>query len=254
MRREAAAQMLRLGVMQTAAYAAHFHNLQSIIEPEIQAMQKRAFVDIAILGIVFWSVWSLQFAGVENIGLWSMLAAVGAGAVLMVMRNESWHDFGLRVGGNARFVTSRAAEFSILTLVTGFTVIGIATALGYPPSQSAVLTQQPESLSRFLLDIVFGVWIGAAIGEELFFRGLLLTKFTTLFGGGRLALALAVVLQAIWFGAGHVSQGVSGMIMAGAIGAVVGTYFVTRGQRALIPLMIGHGFVDTVSQTSYFLN
>ena len=217
-------------------------------------MQKRAFVDIVILGIVFWSVWSLRFAGVANIGLWSMLAVVGAGAVLIAVRKESWRDYGLRFGGDARFVASRAAGFSILTLVTGFSVIGIATALGYPPSQSAVLTQQPETLSGFLLDIVFGIWIGAAIGEELFFRGLLLSKFTALFGGGRRAVALAVVSQAIWFGAGHVSQGVSGMIMAGAIGAVVGTYFVTRGQRALIPLMIGHGFVDTVSQTSYFLS
>jgi membrane protease YdiL (CAAX protease family) len=216
-------------------------------------MRKRAFVDITILALVFWSIWSLRFAEVQNVGLWSILAAVGAGAVLMAMRKESWRDIGLCAGGNARFVLSRAGEFSILTLATGFTVIGIATALGYPPSQSAVLAQQPETLSGFLLDIVFGVWVGAAIGEELFFRGMLLSKFTTLFGGGRSALVLAVLAQAIWFGAGHASQGVSGMIMTGVIGAVVGTYFVTRGRRALIPLMIGHGFIDTVSQTIYFI-
>ena len=113
--------------------------------------------------------------------------------------------------------------------MTGLTVTGLATALGYPPTQSAVLTQQPESISGFLLDIVFGVWIGAAIGEELYFRGLLLTKFTALFGGGRWALVLAVLAQAIWFGAD----------------------FVTRGRRAVIPLMIGHGFVDTVPQAIY---
>ena len=217
-------------------------------------MRKRAFFDIAILAFVFWSIWSLRFAGVQNIGLWSILAAVGAGAALMAMRKESWRDIGFRAGGNARFLFSRAAEFSILTLVTGFTVIGIATAFGYPPSQSAVLAQQPHTLSGFLLDIVFGVWIGAAIGEELFFRGILLSKFTTLFGVGRSALVLAVFAQAIWFGAGHVSQGVSGMIMAGAIGTVVGIYFVTRGRRALIPLMIGHGFVDSMSQATYFFS
>jgi membrane protease YdiL (CAAX protease family) len=216
-------------------------------------MRKRAFVDIAALTLVFWSIWSLRFAEVQNVGLWSILAAVGAGAVLMAMRKESWRDIGLCAGGDARFVLSRAGEFSILTLATGFTVIGIATALGYPPSQSSVLAQQPETLSGFLLDIVFGVWVGAAIGEELFFRGMLLSKFTTLFGGGRSALVLAVLAQAIWFGAGHASQGVSGMIMTGIIGAVVGTYFVTRGRRALIPLMIGHGLIDTVSQTIYFI-
>ena len=217
-------------------------------------MRTRAFVDIVILAAVFWGIWSLRFAGVQNIGLWTILAAVGASAILMARRKESWHDIGLRAGGDARFVLSRAIEFSILTLVTGFTVISIATALGHPPTQSAVLAQQPETVPGFLLDIVFGVWIGAAIGEELFFRGVLLNKFATLMGGGRSALLLAVLAQAIWFGAGHISQGVSGIVMTGAIGGGVGAYFITRGRRALIPLMIGHGFVDTVSQTIYFVS
>ena len=48
-------------------------------------MRRHAFVDIAILALVFWGVWSLRFAGVENIGLWSILAAVGAGAVLLAI-------------------------------------------------------------------------------------------------------------------------------------------------------------------------
>jgi membrane protease YdiL (CAAX protease family) len=217
-------------------------------------MRKRAFVDIVILGTVFWSVWSLRFVGVDHVGFWTLLATVGAGAVIVALRKERWQDFGVRLGGDARFVSSRAAEFTVLAMVTGFTVIGLATALGYPPSQSSVLTQQPENLSGFLLDIVFGVWIGAAIGEELLFRGLLLAKFEAVFGGSRGALVLAVIAQGIWFGAGHVSQGVSGMIMAGTIGMVVGAYFVTRGRRALIPLMIGHGLVDTVSQTIYFFS
>lgn len=217
-------------------------------------MRKRAFVDICILALVFWSVWSLRFAGVENIGLWSMLAGVGSGAVLLALRKESWRELGLRVGGDTRFVLSRAGEFTILTLVTGGVVIGLATAIGHPPSQSAVLTQQPDTLPGFLLDILFGVWIGAAIGEEVFFRGFLLSKFATLFGGGRLALALAVLAQAVWFGAGHASQGVSGMIVTGAIGAVLGAFFVTRARRALVPLIIGHGFVDTVSLTIHYFS
>ncbi len=181
-----------------------------------------------------------------------MLAGVGTGAALLAWRKETWRDLGLRTGGDAGFVMSKAGEFSILTLVTGFVVIGIATVIGYPPSQSAVLTQQPDTLIPFLLDIVFGVWIGAAIGEEIFFRGFLLTRFTTLFGTGRYALPLAILAQAIWFGSGHASQGVSGIIMTGAIGVVVGAFYVTRARRSLIPLIIGHGFVDTVSLTINF--
>lgn len=216
--------------------------------------RRRAFVDLCILALVFWSVYSLRFAGVANIGLWSMLAGVGTGAILLTLRKESWRELGLRSGGDARFVSSRAGEFMVLTLVTGGAVMGIATALGYPPSQSTVITQQPDTLAGFLLDIVFGVWIGAAIGEEVFFRGFLLSEFTTLFGGGRRALTLAVLAQAVWFGAGHASQGVSGMIMTGAIGVVLGWFYVTRARRALIPLIIGHGMFDTVALSINFFS
>jgi len=215
-------------------------------------MRMRAFVDLSIMGIVFWGVWSLRFTGLDNAGFWSILAGVGAGAALLTLRKESWRDVGLRTGGDTSFVLSKAGEFVVLALVTGFAVISIATALGYPPTQSSVLTQQPDTVSGFLLDILFGVWIGAAIGEELFFRGFLLSKFTTLFGEGRWALVLAVLAQAVWFGSGHVSQGISGMIMAGTIGAVIGAFFLTRARRALLPLMIGHGLVDTVSQSIFF--
>ena len=220
----------------------------------INATRKGAFIDISILGIVLWGVFfSLRLAGVGNIGLWTILASLGAATALIAVRKESWRDYGLRAGGNARFVISKAGQVIILISMTAFAVIAVATALGYPPTESVVLTQQPVTLAPFLLDLVFGVWIGAAIGEELILRGFLLSKFTTLFGGGRRALVLAVLAQAVWFGAGHVSQGVSGMIMAGAIGAVLGAFFLTRARRSLIPLIIAHGLINTCLLTiNYF--
>jgi len=219
-----------------------------------KATRKSALVDISIFGGVFWSVLlSLRFAGVDNIGFWTALASVATGAALISMRKESWRDYGLRVGGDARFVLSRAGEVFILTGCVAFAIVVLATVLGYPPSESVVLTQQPDTLPGFLLDLVFGVWIAAAIGEELIFRGFLLTKFTTLFGGGHRALALAVLAQAVWFGVGHASQGVNMMIMASVTGAVLGTYFLTRARRSLLPLIVAHGLIDTVAVTiNYF--
>jgi membrane protease YdiL (CAAX protease family) len=217
-------------------------------------MRNRPLVDIAVLGLVFWGVWSLRFAGVQNIGLWSVVAGVGTAAALAALRKEPWREFGLRSEGDARFVLTRAGEFMVLTLAAGAAVIGLATAIGYPPSQSAVLTQQPDTVFGFLFDILFGVWIGAAIGEEILFRGFLLKRFSELFGSSRSAFALAVLAQGVWFGCGHASQGISGMIMASVIGVVVGTFFLTRARGSLVPLILGHGIFDTVSQTIYFVS
>ena len=77
-------------------------------------MRKIAFVDIAILALVFWSVWSLRFAGVENIGLWTILAAVGAGAVLLASliaaQERLWHFVRLR--RNLTNVLHRSVEIA----------------------------------------------------------------------------------------------------------------------------------------------
>ena len=206
----------------------------------MNATRRSAFIDISIFGVVFWSVLlSLRYAGVENIGFWTASASVATGAALIAIRKESWRDYGLRADGDARFVLSRAFEVLILTACVAFGVMVLATVLGYPPSESVVLPQ-PDTLPGFLLDLVFGVWIAAAIGEELIFRGFLLTKFTTLFSGGRRALVLAVLAQAVWFGVGHASQGVNTMIMASVAGAVLAIFFLTRARRSLLPLIIAH--------------
>jgi hypothetical protein len=58
-------------------------------------------------------------------------------------------------------------------------------------------------------------------------------------------LVLASLLQAIWFGAGHASQGLTGMLMTGAVGFVLALVFLTRMNRNLWPLVIAHGTIDS---------
>jgi hypothetical protein len=53
-----------------------------LIESQVRATRRRAFVDISILGIVFWSTfWTLRIAGAEDIGVWTILVGVGADAM-----------------------------------------------------------------------------------------------------------------------------------------------------------------------------
>lgn len=217
-------------------------------------MRLRAFADLVLLAAVFWGVWSLRFLGVEKVGLWAMVAGVGAGALLILLRKERFRDIGLKSGGGLVWTLARAGEFCIVALIVGAIGIGLATALGFPPSEPAAVANQPDALPAFLLDILLGVWIGAALGEEIFFRGLLLSKFRTLFGGGRIALGLAMLAQAVWFGAGHASQGLSGMMITGSIGFVLALFFVTRARGSLVPMIIGHGVVNTLSLTLAYLN
>ncbi len=141
-------------------------------------------------------------------------------------------------------------KLKALVAVIGLTAVivgSLVSAVFGAPSTSAAVTQLPENPWLFLLDITLVTWLLIALGEEVFFRGILLNRLLTLSGerkGGRIA---AVAIQAAWFGGGHASQGVSGMLITGAVGLMLGFYFLTRAERRLLPLILAHGAIDTIS-------
>jgi membrane protease YdiL (CAAX protease family) len=96
------------------------------------------------------------------------------------------------------------------------------------------------------------VWTAAAFGEELFFRGYLVTRLQTAFGGSRIAPALAVVCAAALFGLGHVYyQGLRGFIVTGAIGLAFGSMFLLF-KRNLWPVIMLHGVIDTLTMSAIY--
>ena len=84
-------------------------------------------------------------------------------------------------------------------------------------------------------------WVLIGFGEEFVFRGFILNRLLVLTGETRPGRVMASLLQAIWFGAGHASQGLTGMLMTGAVGFMLALVFLTRTNRNLWPLVIAHG-------------
>ena len=85
------------------------------------------------------------------------------------------------------------------------------------PGEGAAITQQPKGFWLFLLDATLVTWILIGFGEEFVFRGFILNRLLSLTGESQKGLVIASLLQAVWFGAGHASQGLTGMIITGAI-------------------------------------
>ena len=99
---------------------------------------------------------------------------------------------------------------------------------------------------------VIGAMVFAGFGEELLYRGMILTRLRILFGDGRAAIGLAVAIQAALFGLVHWYQGPSGMITV-AIGGVLHGLLFLVSRSSIWPSVIAHGLIDALGFTLLFL-
>jgi len=208
--------------------------------------KSKALLDLAILLAATGATWSLRFRGVEYIGVLTMAVGIIVVLALLRWRRQTVSDIGLRVvfrGAQLRARTLEVMALTALSLAISGLVVG---AILGAPQQSAAVEQLPQNVWLFLLDITVLTWIFIAFGEELVFRGMILQRLETVVGlQGQRGIAAASVAQGMIFGAGHASQGATGMLMTAVIGTALGVYFLTRGQRTLIPLIISHGVIDS---------
>ncbi len=110
------------------------------------------------------------------------------------------------------------------------------------------LRGDPVALAQWLALI----WLFAALGEELFFRGFLQSRMEQMLGGGTAASIAALVGQAVVFGFHHMEDGSVAVVGTAASGLFLGACFLLTGRR-LLPVIIAHGLWDSFGLTMLFL-
>jgi membrane protease YdiL (CAAX protease family) len=88
------------------------------------------------------------------------------------------------------------------------------------------------------------VWTFAAFGEEIAYRGYLLTRAADIGSRSVAAYWTGIVLVSILFGYGHYYKGASGVIDSGVAGLILGTAYMLA-DRNLWACIFAHGFIDT---------
>ncbi|MGO9717436.1 MAG: CPBP family intramembrane glutamic endopeptidase [Steroidobacteraceae bacterium] len=139
-----------------------------------------------------------------------------------------------------------SAALYVAAALTKILVIDpLGKVLGWPPLDLSRFSKLPGN-AVLLAGFLLLAWVQAAFGEELVFRGFLLTRLDLLLGGGISAAATAVVGQALLFGVGHWYLGLRGVTTAGITGLILGVVYLCDG-RNLVPLIGAHGLADSLS-------
>jgi hypothetical protein len=171
---------------------------------------------------------------------------------MLWLRGVGWRNLGLR----------RPASWRSTLLV------GIAIGIGYQYFSLYVmepliarLTGNLPDVSQFapLIGNTFFLfisltvsWTLAAFGEELAFRGYLMTRGVDLVGSTRAGWLIGLIVVSILFGMVHMYQGMSGMIAITMTGLVLGGLYLATGRNLWVPIIV-HGVNDTVGFILIFL-
>ena len=216
-----------------------------------------AFVALALGSRYVMSLFFWRFAGPV-----SLIFTLGVLTIYLRGRGIGWRDLGLRrlPGLKAKLLvipqtvlTGIVFSGAVATVLIGGPAIGLDFIGQVPDTVGERFGDMEGNVPLFLLWLVI-VWTAAAFGEEMFFRGYLITRLDTAFADIRWGVVLAIILPALLFGYGHYYyQGLSGVIVTGAIGLVLGAMFVLF-RRNLWPVIMWHGVIDTLAFTAMFMN
>ncbi len=174
-----------------------------------------------------------------------------------------WISLGLRDGGwRAAGLTRPRSWWKTVALAGGAAAaLQLGSELVIGPLASRIWPG-PQHVSHVLTSAALGwkqasvtlliVWTFAAFGEELSYRGYLLTRAADILGGSRAAYLFGMILVAVLFGFGHYYKGPAGVLDSTYSGLILGGAFLLSG-RNLWAAILAHGISDTFALFVMFM-
>jgi CAAX protease family protein len=167
------------------------------------------------------------------------------------LRDGRLSSMGLKRPASWRRIFLIALVAAGARIFLGQFVIEAITGFFWPPPSAPALANEIAGNVKMALFALLLVWTFAAFGEEIAYRGYLLTRAADIGGRSTMAYWLGIVLVSILFGYGHYYKGPSGIIDSGIAWLILGAaYMVAR--RNLWACVLTHGFIDTLGVIDAF--
>jgi membrane protease YdiL (CAAX protease family) len=154
----------------------------------------------------------------------------------------------------------RASGRGLVMKMLAFAVLWSVFQLGVTMPVANHLSGRQQDLSGFdglqgnlgmLVGLLLLSWTLAAFGEEVAYRGYLLTRCRAAAGGGRAGLIFGVLASSVLFGLGHTEQGLLGVVVVtldACVWSVLRIHY-----RTLWAPVLAHGFNNTLGFITFFL-
>jgi membrane protease YdiL (CAAX protease family) len=128
----------------------------------------------------------------------------------------------------------------------------MANIVGIPEGANFQSYEYLRGNPGMLLLSLAGVYVVSSFGEEVLFRGYLMTRCAEFFDGSKLGWRIAVAVSTVVFALIHYDWGISGIVQTGCMGFVLAVAYL-RVKRNLWVNIIAHGIMDTILLVQLYL-
>ncbi len=163
------------------------------------------------------------------------------------LRNRGWSAFGFRKPES--WPTTIGLAFAAAVVLQVLSEFLIEPLTGRPDLSDfkSLVGNLPEALLMLVL-----VWIFAAFGEEIAYRGYILERAAALGKHTTAAYLVSIIAVSLLFGIGHFYQGYAGVVGSAFSGLFFGALFMWSGRNIWLPIF-AHGFSDTIGLALIYL-
>jgi membrane protease YdiL (CAAX protease family) len=172
-------------------------------------------------------------------------------------RGQTWAHLGLRFRPGGPRAIGRAVLQSLAVVVVALAAFILASMLtrGLATGAAAADTGGYDYLRGNLPMLILAlaaVYVVSSFGEEVVYRGFLMTRVAEMDGGTRRAWGAAILVGAVVFGLAHFGWGLIGIIQTTFMGLALGAaYLIVK--RNLWVLVLAHAYMDTALLVQVYL-
>ena len=212
----------------------------------------------AMLVIVFAESWVGSNPIARQAVVWvAYIVMLATAYTALRMQGSNWSHLGVSFtfsGWPAARATLRQALIVFICAAVAFAIgaVVMANIVGIPEGADFQSYEYLQGNIGMLLVSLAGVYIVSSFGEEVLFRGYLMTRCAEMFSDSKLGWRVAIAVSTIVFALIHYDWGISGVVQTGFMGFVL-AYSYLRVNRNLWVNIIAHGIMDSILMVQLYL-
>ena len=173
------------------------------------------------------------------------------GWISIRLRDGGWQAVGLHKPDSWRKTILWGVLAGVLIIAAGQLAEFVGARIWHQAAKGPSVLKEAKTTWKAALLGLGLVWTFAAFGEEMGYRGYLMTRAADVGNRSPLAYLAALLASSVLFGYGHYYKGPPGILQSTLSGLILGGAYLLSGRNLWVSI-VAHGCADTIAIAAVF--